>query len=51
MDFHLLGEIRDIEPIAANLAIRERKNLSNSGSGDVVGGNSREWRWCGSRTV
>ena len=27
MDFHLLGEIRDIEPIAANLSIRERKNL------------------------
>jgi hypothetical protein len=27
MDFHLLGEIRDIERIAANLSIRERKNL------------------------
>ena len=27
MDFHLLGEIRDIEPIATNLSIRERKDL------------------------
>ena len=25
MDFHVLGEIRNIEPIAANLSIRERK--------------------------
>ena len=27
MDFHVLGEIRNIEPIAANLSIRERKTL------------------------
>ena len=27
MDFHVLGDIRDIELIAANLSIRERKNL------------------------
>jgi hypothetical protein len=27
MDFHLLGDITDVEPIAANLSIRERKNL------------------------
>jgi hypothetical protein len=27
MDFHLLGDVRDIEPIAANLSIRERNNL------------------------
>jgi len=26
MDFHLLGDVGDIEPIAANLSIRERKN-------------------------
>jgi hypothetical protein len=25
MDFHLLGDVRDIEPIAANLSVRERK--------------------------
>jgi hypothetical protein len=29
MDFHLLGEIRGIEPIATNLSIRERKNLKS----------------------
>ena len=27
MDFHLLGDVGDIELIAANLSIRERKNL------------------------
>jgi len=27
VDFHVLGEIRNIEPIAANLSIRERKTL------------------------
>jgi len=27
LDFHLLGDVGDIEPIAANLSIRERKNL------------------------
>lgn len=37
MDFHLLGDIQDIEPIAANLSIRDRKNLK-----DRFGG--RRWR-------
>jgi hypothetical protein len=27
MDFHLLGDVVDIEPIAVNLSIRERNNL------------------------
>ncbi len=27
VDFHVLGGIRNIEPIAANLSIRERKTL------------------------
>jgi hypothetical protein len=27
MDFHLLGDVGDIEPIAVNLSIRERSNL------------------------
>jgi hypothetical protein len=27
MDFQLLGDVKDIEPIAVNLSIRERKTL------------------------
>jgi hypothetical protein len=26
-DFHLLGDVEEIEPIASNLSIRERNNL------------------------
>jgi hypothetical protein len=26
-DFHVLGDVEEIEPIAANLSIRERSNL------------------------
>ena len=37
VDFHFLGEIRNIEPIAANLSIRERKTLKV-----LFGG--RRWR-------
>jgi hypothetical protein len=37
MDFHLLGDVRDIEPIAANLSIRERNNLKARFGG-------RRWR-------
>ena len=37
VDFHVLGEIRNIEPIAANLSIRERKTLKV-----LFGG--RRWR-------
>jgi hypothetical protein len=37
MDFHLLGDVRDIEPIAANLSIRERKTL-------MVRFGGRRWR-------
>jgi len=37
MDFHLLGGVRDIEPIAVNLSIRERNNLKARFGG-------RRWR-------
>src|SRR6266404_5136091 len=37
MDFHLLGDVRDIEPIAASLSIRERKTL-------MVRFGGRRWR-------
>ena len=37
MDFHLLGDVGDIELIAGNLSIRERKDLK-----DRFGG--RRWR-------
>ena len=37
MDFHLLGDVEDIELIAANLSIRERKNLKERFGG-------RRWR-------
>ena len=37
MDFQLLGDVRDIEPIAVNLSIRERKNLRVKFAG-------RRWR-------
>ncbi len=50
MDFQLLGDVKNIQPIAVNLSIRERKNL-RPGSADAVGGSSKGWRWCGSRTV
>jgi hypothetical protein len=50
MDFQLLGDVEDVELIAANLSIRERKDL-RSGSVDVVGGSSKGWRWCSSQTA
>ena len=37
MDFHLLGGVREIEPIAVNLSIRERNNLKARFGG-------RRWR-------
>ena len=37
MDFQLLGDVGDIEPIAGNLSIRERKNLKARFGG-------RRWR-------
>ena len=37
VDFHVLGEIRNIAPIAANLSIRERKTL-------MVRFGGRRWR-------
>ena len=37
MDFRLLGNVRDIEPIAVNLSIRERKKLKARYGG-------RRWR-------
>jgi hypothetical protein len=37
MDFHLLGDVGDIELIAANLSIRERKDLKSRFGG-------RRWR-------
>ena len=37
MDFQLLGDVKDIEPIAVNLSIRERKNLKARFGG-------RRWR-------
>ena len=50
MDFQLLGDVKDIEPIAVNLSIRERKN-SRPASAGIVGGSSKAWRWSGSPTV
>jgi hypothetical protein len=32
-DLQLLGDVQDIEPIAVNLSIRERKNLKKRFSG------------------
>ena len=37
MDFQLLGEVEDIEPIGVNLSIRERQNLKSRFGG-------RRWR-------
>jgi hypothetical protein len=37
MDFQLLGDVKDIEPIAVNLSIRERKKLKARFGG-------RRWR-------
>ena len=37
MDFQLLGDVKDIEPIAVNLSIRERKSLKSRFGG-------RRWR-------
>jgi hypothetical protein len=50
MDFQLLGDVGDIELIAANLSIRERKDLKARFGG-------RRWRklkaprWCSFQTV
>ncbi len=37
VDFELLGDVEDIEPVAVNLSIRERKNLKARFGG-------RRWR-------
>ena len=37
IDFQLLGDVKDIEPIAVNLSIRERKSLQSRFGG-------RRWR-------
>jgi hypothetical protein len=37
MDFHILSDVEEIEPIAANLSIRERSNLKARFGG-------RRWR-------
>lgn len=46
MDFELLSDVNDIEPIAVNLSIRERKSLK-SRSADAVGASFKAWRWSG----
>ena len=51
MDFELLGDVENIEPIAVNLSIRERKSLKSPFSGDVVGGSSEVRQWSGFPTV
>jgi hypothetical protein len=50
MDFRLLGEIGEIETIAANLSIRERNSLKVRFGGRRWR-SLRAWRWYGSRTV
>jgi hypothetical protein len=37
IDFEVLGDVKDIEPIAVNLSIRERKSLTSRFGG-------RRWR-------